>query len=138
MSYKIPQGKLNSDKSYQWQCDHHDQKYSPNNCPYCLDLNLSKIVRSLEVSKGQIYFGNLKAFLSLKGKEIYDEAITIRNSKNKFTIPDLMEVVDKFLPYRTRSKIIIEWLEETDFLPVGTYDRIKRSNFQPTKYTKTN
>lgn len=127
MFNSVPSGTRLSDNTYLWKCENHK-----SNCPYCCDFDKTKLIESLTRSRGKIYYSNLKAFLSLYGKEIYDCAVTIRNKENKFSPTHLLMIVDKFDLPRNRTKIIAEWLEETGFLPSGTYHNLLSRGFKPT------
>jgi hypothetical protein len=125
---KIPQGRVLSDKSYQWQCFCDNKP----DCPYCCNMDLDKIKASLKTSRGQVYYGNLKAFLSIEGRNIYLYAK--EKAVNGFSPRDLLEVTDRFL-YRSRTRIIAEWLEETQVLPAGAYELLKYRGFKPCEIT---
>lgn len=129
---RVPKGRLNPDKSYNWDCNHVNHVYSIHDCPWCCGYDLEKILESLKDSKSQTYYGNLKAFLKLKGKEIYDLAIAINKEEGIFTLTNVLEITDLY-QLRRRTKIIIEWLEECRILPAGTYEDLKERGFQPMK-----
>lgn len=139
MSFSVPKGETRQGR-YFWKCDHLAGKYrdSPSDCPWCKGGNVTAILESLEAAKGQTYFGNLKAFLSLEGFNILSLAIAIRDlNGGKFTPKNFLEIVDLYaslhglqrLRYRTR--VFAEWLEEVDFMPSGTYD--SRQGLRPVK-----
>lgn len=135
---KVPKGRINPDKSYNWNCNHVNHVYSIHDCPWCCGYDLNKILESLKDSRSQVYYGNLKAFLKLKGKEVYELAIAISEEQNnEFKLVNILEIADLY-GLRRRTKIIIEWLEECRFFPAGTYEDLKDRKFKPTKQPPSN
>lgn len=86
-------------------------------------------------TRGQRYYGNLKAYLAIKGRDIISTAKSIKEKNNgKFTMTNITELADTLGFPRTRIKSLIEYLEECGFIKTGTYDRLKISiNWQPMK-----
>lgn len=126
---KVPKGFIDRDLNYIWDCS----CFKDPECPYCKGLNEQKILDSFASSRGSIYYGNLKAYLSLKGKDIADKAVEIKTRTGKFTPGNLIEIADHFNFPRKRMKALIEWLEECFIIPSGTYERLKSRGWQPTK-----
>ena len=131
--FNIPKGQLQSNFSYKWECSCQQKN---KNCNLCFNYDLEKIKKSLKNSRRKVYYCNLKAFLKLEGQNIYKFAQNIINETGKFTPTNLLEITDKFL-FRSRTKIITEWLEETGIIPPGTYQRLKDGQFKPTKCPPT-
>lgn len=126
MMPQVPAGQVQGIK-YIWVCPCHQDPL----CLWCFGGNQELLVQSLSISRGQQYYGNLKAFLGKYGEEIAQRAQNIINSSGRFTPRNLLEITDDYLP-RHRTKIIAEWLEECHILPIGTYEKMKMRGFRPT------
>lgn len=124
----IPQGKQKGNR-YLWSCPHPK---SP--CPLCCDGDLESVIRSLSVSRGEAYYGNLKYYLSQKGQQIAESALDVIQSSGRFTLANLLDLADKYRFPRSRIKIIAEWLEDCRVLPSGSYEKLLRRGFKPTLY----
>lgn len=125
----VPKGFIDTDFNYIWFCSCSNDP----DCPYCKGLDEQKILVSFNSSRGNIYYGNLKAYLSLRGKDIAEKAVKVKKNTGKFTPGDLIEIADYFNFPRKRMKALIEWLEECSIIPSGTYERLKSRGWQPTK-----
>lgn len=114
---------------YIWECPCCDRV---KNCRYCCNSDIRKVVAKIGTSQGQVYYGNLKYFLSVNGENIVIEANKIIKETGKFTPANLIYIVDLFHLPRNRTKIIAEWLEECLIVPLGTYESLLNRGFQPT------
>jgi hypothetical protein len=126
----IPKGQSFPDGTYLYKCP-----CCVNPCNLCFNGNETAIINSLKTAKGQQYYGNLKAYLAIKGQIIISTAKSIKEKNNgKFTMINITELADTLGFPRTRIKPLIEYLEECGFIKAGTYDRLRISiNWQPTK-----
>lgn len=126
----IPKGQSFSDGTYLYKCPCY-----ANPCKLCFDSNETAIINSLKTARGQQYYGNLKAYLAIKGQAIISTAKSIKEKNNgKFTMTNITQLADTLNFPRKRIKSLIEYLEECGFIKTGTYDRLKISiNWQPTK-----
>ena len=124
----IPKGQSFPDGTYLYKCPCY-----VNPCNLCFDGNETAIVNSLKTARGQRYYGNLKAYLTIKGQIIISTTRSIKEKNNgKFTIINITELADILGFPRKRIKSLIEYLEECGFIKTGTYDRLKISiNWQP-------
>lgn len=88
-------------------------------CPDCLALDADQIAEAMSKGvQGQRYYALLKAFLSIKGKAIVEEAKRLGNERGKLVLFDLGYISLKFgLNFRAT----VEWLEETRCIRTGTY-----------------
>ena len=123
----VSQGKQDG-YQYLWTCPHPKTP-----CPWCYGGDLESVVRSLSTSRGQTYYGNLKYYLSQKGQQVAEDALTIIRSSGRFSPANLLELVEKHGLPRSRTKIIAEWLEDCRILPSGTYEKLRGRGFNPTK-----
>lgn len=126
----IPKGQSFPDGTYLYKCPCYS-----NPCKLCFDSNETDILNSLKTARGQRYYGNLKAYLAIKGQGIISTAKSIKKeNNNKFTMTNITELADILGFPRRRIKSLIEYLEECGFIKAGTYERLKISvNWQPTK-----
>ena len=126
----IPKGQSLPDGTYLYKCPCY-----VNPCNLCFNGNETAIINSLKTAKGQQYYGNLKAYLAIKGQIIISTAKSIKEKNNgKFTMINITKLADTLGFPRTRIKPLIEYLEECGFIKAGTYDRLRISiNWQPTK-----
>lgn len=126
----IPKGQSFPDGTYLYKCPCY-----VNPCNLCFDGNETAIINSLKTARGRRYYGNLKAYLAIKGQAIISTAKSIKEkNNNKFTMTNITELADTVGFPRSRIKSLIEYLEECGFIKTGTYDRLKISiNWQPTK-----
>jgi len=126
----IPKGQSFPDGTYLYKCPCY-----VNPCNLCFNGNETAIINSLKTARGQQYYGNLKAYLAIKGQIIISIAKSIKEKNNgKFTMINIIELADTLGFPRTRIKPLIEYLEECGFIKAGTYDRLRISiNWQPTK-----
>jgi hypothetical protein len=126
----IPKGQSLPDGTYLYKCPCY-----VNPCNLCFNGDETAIINSLKTAKGQQYYGNLKAYLAIKGQIIISTAKSIKEKNNgKFTMINITKLADTLGFPRTRIKPLIEYLEECGFIKAGTYDRLRISiNWQPTK-----
>ena len=131
MSTKIiPKGQSFPDGTYLYKCPCY---VSP--CDLCFNGNETAIINSLKTARGQRYYGNLRVYWAIKGRDIISTAKSIKEKNNgKFTMINITELADILGFPRTRIKSLIEYLEECGFIKTETYDRLKISiNWQPIK-----
>lgn len=126
----IPKGQSFSDGTYLYKCPCY-----ANPCKLCFDGNETAIINSLKTAKRQRYYGNLRAYLAIKGRAIISTAMSIKEKNNgKFTMTNITELADTLGFPRTRIKSLIEYLEECGFIKSETYGKLKISiNWQPIK-----
>ena len=126
----IPKGQSFPDGTYIYKCPCYS-----NPCKLCFDGDETAIINSLKTAKGQQYYGNLKAYLAIKGRIIISTAKSIKEKNNdNFTITDITKLADTLGFPRKRIKSLIEYLKECGFIKDGTYDKLRISiNWQPMK-----
>lgn len=126
----IPKGQSFSDGTYLYKCPCH-----ANPCSLCFNGDETAIINSLKTAKRQRYYGNLRAYLAIKGRAIISTARSIKEKNNgKFTMTNITELADTLGFPRTRIKSLIEYLEECGFIKSETYGKLKISiNWQPIK-----
>jgi hypothetical protein len=79
-------------------------------CTDCYNLDLAPIRAELAGARGQRYYALLKAFLSLIGKDMVDEAKRVKVECGHITPPDVGYIS---LAFGLNFKATWEWLEET-------------------------
>lgn len=126
----IAQGKTIKGR-YFWQCNNNIPNH--RQCPYCLGGDVQRLLKNMTISKGQIYYANIKAYLSLRGHAIYLDAKAIVKKDGRLTLKQVLELMDHYQFPRSRAKVFFEWLEENCILPAGKYESLKSRGFQPTK-----
>jgi hypothetical protein len=111
-------------------------------CTHCYDLDYAKLIDAFRLARGEQYYAILKAILSLKGKDIHDRVWEIGEARGKYrerfdgiqvpviTVADMLHLLMEFQFPQNRFKPLVEWLEECRFVPTGTHDKIRRSNFK--------
>ena len=129
--YRVPQGRITEDGDYEWHCDRPLTNHE--NCPYCCGLDEEKLLKSIATAKGQVYYGNMKAYLSIKGKTIVTITLSLIAVHNSLSLDMIMSLIDYLNFPRNRSVIIFDWLEENRILSSGTYSNLKDRGFKPTK-----
>lgn len=91
-------------------------------CTYCYALDTAKILDAMKDTRGQRYYGLLKAFLSVQGKAIVDTFHRVKAEQGGSVTPvDIGYVVSL---YGLNFKATVEWLEETGCVAGGTHRRI--------------
>lgn len=100
-------------------------------CHWCYALNTSIIAEKMSSGvRGQQYYALLKAFISVNGKEMVEEAKAFKSKNGKITPHDLLYIS---LRFKLNWKATVEWLEETYTIPSGTYELLQGMGFKPTK-----
>ena len=90
----IPKGQSFSDGTYLYKCPCY-----ANPCKLCFDSNETAIINSLKTARGQQYYGNLKAYLAIKGQAIISTAKSIKEKNNgKFTMTNITYIKDQEKP----------------------------------------
>lgn len=127
----VAKGQSYPDGTYVYTCgtcngagfvgDNHD-------CPDCYGLNVEKIVEQIQKgARGQRYYGLLKAFLSVRGKEIVSGFWTIKARDGKVTPVDIGYLS---LKYGLNLKATWEWLEECRCVHSGMYEHFGSSGIK--------
>lgn len=122
----VAKGVTQPDGTYLWTCN----KCSGmgQDCDWCYGLDTTKIIEEMKKgARGQRYYALLKAFLSVKGKEIVDFVNTLRNPDGGVS-PAAVGCVS--LKFGLNFKATCEWLEETRVIRAGTYDRLMDSRLR--------
>lgn len=123
----VAKGKIQPDGNYKYRCGQcgGSGQYAGRTCSHCYDLNLPKLLEEFELARGERYYAILKAILSLQGKAIIDEAkrISASNPSGKLVVIDLGYLCIKF-GFGQRMKPLVEWLEEGQVIPYGSYERL--------------
>jgi len=88
---------------------------------------MSELTDKLKVTRGKGYYTVLKAILGAIGPQIATDARAIVAENGEFSTYNIGCLA---LKYDLNFKATCEWLEESQVLPVGTYDRLKRSGLK--------
>ena len=88
---------------------------------------MSELTDKLKVTRGKGYYTVLKAILAAIGPQIAADARAIVAENGEFSPYNIGCLAVK---YNLNFKATCEWLEESQVLPVGTYDRLKRSGLK--------
>jgi hypothetical protein len=122
----INKGVIQPDKSYQYTCRQcagrgmvHGQP-----CAHCYGLDVDRLCVELKLARGERYYALLKAYLSVRGKAIVDDAQGIRARAGKLTPFDVAWLSAK---YDLNFKAIFEWLEETNVCAAGTHYHVRET-----------
>lgn len=119
----VGKGKSFDDGTYVYTCNacNGTGKVSGTECAWCYGLNVDRIVQEMKAgARGQRYYGLLKAFLSVRGKDIANEVKRIGNVT-------LIDVGYLSLKFGLNFKAICEWCEEINLFKPGIYERFSRS-----------
>jgi hypothetical protein len=117
----VAKGKTLPDGTYIWTCNKCDGRNPA--CDWCYGLDTDRIIEEMaKGARGQRYYALLKAFLSVRGKEMVDYAKTIDTVR-------LVDLGHISLKFGLNFKATVEWLEETYVIRGGVYDVIKRSGW---------
>lgn len=109
---------------YVWTCNkcNGTGESAAGFCTWCYGLDTERIIEEMNKgAKGQRYYALLKAFLSVKGKEIVDFAKPLGGDNRGFA-PAAVGLVS--LKFGLNFKATAEWLEETSVLNSGWYWRV--------------
>jgi hypothetical protein len=134
----VAKGKTSPDGTYLYTCGNCDgagqlmdsKTGAYSDCTHCYNLDYDKLVEAFRLARGQRYYAILKAILSIKGKAIVESAKRRKNAEGKITVADLLHIQMEFQFPANRFKPLVEWLEETQTIPSGVYDRIHRGKFK--------
>lgn len=117
----VAQGKTQPDGLYIWECNKCEGNHNPN-CDWCYGLDTTRIIEEMtKGARGQRYYALLKAFLSVNGKAMVEFAKTLRGEDGGYSPAGIGWVSIKF---GLNFKATCEWLEETNVLRAGWYDRV--------------
>lgn len=95
-------------------------------CDWCYGLDAKQLSEHLKMARGERYYGLLKAFLSVQGKQIKDYAMEIAEGQNGLTAPDIAHI---HLKFGLNMKATWEWLNETGVIR-KPYDYFSRSKYK--------
>lgn len=125
MSEQVAKGRTLEDGTYIYTCGHcgGTGRIAETVCNWCYGLDTNAILAAMsEGARGQRYYGLLKAFLSVRGKAIVDEARRLRDEQIVLKVVDLAYIHVKF---ELNFKATVEWLEETQVIHSGVYEAIQ-------------
>lgn len=123
MSEQVAKGRTLEDGTYLFTCGHCNGAGQRDGdvCSWCYGLDTDRILAAMrDGTRGQRYYGLLKAYLSVKGKTICDEAQRLKRERGGTLT--LVELGYIHLKYGLNFKATVEWLEETSCIRSGTYD----------------
>lgn len=125
----INKGTIRTDHSYSYVCGNCRDAMSEE-CPHCYGGNPTLLLEAFSTARGERYYALLKAILRIQGKAIYDLASELRETRGSFTPVDIAALMLAFGWPSNRMKPMAEWLEETRFIPAGTYDDLHESGLR--------
>lgn len=126
----VAKGKTLEDGTYLYTCGHCNGtgRVGDTVCNWCYALDTDAVLAAMrEGARGQRYYGLLKAYLSVKGKEIVDEARRIRHERGSFTPVELGYL---HVMFGLNFKATVEWLEETGVIRSGIYEAFTNSGYK--------
>lgn len=99
-------------------------------CCHCYGLDIPVLMEQFATARGQRYYALLKAILSVQGKAIVDDVLSIKTASGKVLLSDIIGLFIKWQWPRNRWKPFVEWLEETYTVRPGLYERLKDIGFK--------
>lgn len=126
MAYEqVAKGRTLEDGTYLFTCGHcgGTGQIAETVCSWCYGLDADAILAAMrDGARGQRYYGLLKAYLSVRGKAIVDEAKRLYDEQGALMVVDLAYIHRLF---GLNFKATVEWLEETQVIHSGVYDAIE-------------
>jgi hypothetical protein len=119
-SYRVATGTKMLDCSYRYACAScaGTGKRGEQICQDCYGLDIERITLALKTARGYRYYALLKAWLSVRGKEMADEA---KRVKEKGALSPI-DVGYISLRFDLNLKATSKWLGECRVIPAGAYE----------------
>jgi hypothetical protein len=124
----VAKGVTHADGTYVWTCNKCNGRVMQVGypCDWCYSLDTDRIIEEMNKgARGQRYYALLKAFLSVKGKDMVDFCRTLHGPTGKLSPAAVGWVA---LTFGLNFKATCEWLEETGSIRSGAYERIMESH----------
>lgn len=127
---QVGEGKSYPDGSYDYVCAAcRDSGFvDGSECVWCYGKDPDRILDEMRKgARGQRYYALLKAYLSVKGRDIVAAAQWMHGGEHKLTVTDLGRL---HLRFGLNFKALTEWLEECGVIRPGTYERLHYSGIR--------
>lgn len=122
---RVGKGQSRPDGSYDYICAacRDSGVVDGSECVWCYGKDADRILDEMHKgARGQRYYALLKAYLSVKGRDIVAAAQWMHGGEHKLTVIDLGHL---HLRFGLNFKALTEWLEECGVIRSGVYDRLK-------------